>query len=42
MKISTLHDILPHLGGRKGELNLSDYSETTDHESYIFKENIKK
>lgn len=42
MKISTLHDILPHLSGRKGELNLSDYSETSDHESYIFKENIKK
>ena len=38
MKISTLHDILPHLSGRKGELNLSDYSETSDHESYIFKE----
>lgn len=38
MKISTLHDILPHLSGMKGELNLSDYSETSDHESYIFKE----
>ena len=38
MKISTLHDILPHLSGRKGELNLSDYSETSDHESFIFKE----
>ncbi len=38
MKISTLCDILPHLEGRKGELNLSDYSETSDHESYIFKE----
>ena len=38
MKISTLHDILPHLSGRKGELNLSNYSETSDHESYIFKE----
>ena len=38
MKISTLHDILPHLTGLRGELNLSDYSETTDHESYIFKE----
>ena len=40
MKISTLHDILPHLSGRKGELNLSDYSETSDHESYIFKEKL--
>ena len=38
MKISTLHDIQPHLSGRKGELNLSDYSETSDHGSYIFKE----
>ncbi len=38
MKISTLHDILPHLSGRTGELTLSDYSETSDHESYIFKE----
>lgn len=38
MKISTLHDILPHLTGLRGELNLSDYSETTDHEFYIFKE----
>lgn len=38
MKISTLCDILPHLEGRRGELNLSEYSETTDHESYIFKE----
>jgi cell division protein FtsQ len=38
MKISTLNDILPKLAGRKGELDLSEYKENTDRESYIFKE----
>ncbi|WP_242839336.1 cell division protein FtsQ/DivIB [Oribacterium sp. P6A1] len=37
MKIFTLKDILPKLNGLKGELNLSVYSESSDHESYIFK-----
>ncbi len=37
MKIFTLKDILPKLDGLKGELNLSDYNDSSDHESYIFK-----
>lgn len=37
MKIFTLNDILPKLEGLKGELNLSDYNDSSDHESYIFK-----
>ena len=37
MKIYTLKDILPNLEGLKGTLNLSDYNESTDHESYIFR-----
>jgi len=37
MKIFTLKDILPKLKGLKGELNLSVYNESSDHESYIFK-----
>ncbi len=38
MKVFTLKDILPKLEGLKGELNLSEYNENSDHESYIFKE----
>ncbi len=37
MKIFTLRDILPKIQGMKGELNLSIYNESSDHESYIFK-----
>jgi cell division protein FtsQ len=37
MKIYTLKDILPKLEGMKGTLNLSDYNESSDHESYIFR-----
>ncbi|SFG26411.1 cell division protein FtsQ/DivIB [Oribacterium sp. WCC10] len=37
MKIYTLRDILPKLDGLKGELNLANYNESSDHESYIFK-----
>ncbi len=37
MKIFTLRDILPKIKGLKGELNLSVYNESSDHESYIFK-----
>lgn len=38
MKISTLNDILPKLSGKKGTLDLSDYSENMEKETYIFKE----
>ncbi len=37
MKVYTLKDILPKLEGLKGELDLSEYDEKNDHESYIFK-----
>lgn len=37
MKVFTLRDILPKIQGMKGELNLSNYSEGSDHENYIFK-----
>lgn len=37
MKVFTLRDILPKIQGLKGELNLSSYSESSDHENYIFK-----
>ena len=38
MKISTRNDILPKLSGKKGTLDLCDYSENMEKETYIFKE----